>query len=256
MATDKANATSRMDRDGAPVRNGRPAGRAAVICPELRHRASEGAAFPHRESESRLDEAVGLALAIDLVVAHREVVRLARVVPATYLGAGVVERLKEAVEALEIEVVIVDAALSPVQQRNLERGLEAKVIDRTALILDIFAQRARTREGKLQVELAQLTYLMPRLIGQWKHLERLGGGIGTRGPGETQLESDRRVIRARVRQIARDLERVKVHRRVQRPEPAGGAGDPAAGRLHQVVPGEVVEGRRFQGHQARSSVSR
>ena len=103
-----------------------------------------------------------------------------------------------------------------VQERNLTQALGLKVIDRTALILDIFAQRARTAEGKLQVELAQLTYLLPRLVGQWTHLERLGGGIGTRGPGETQLESDRRVIRRRVMQIRRELEHVRVHRRVQR----------------------------------------
>jgi GTP-binding protein HflX len=103
-----------------------------------------------------------------------------------------------------------------VQERNLSQALGLKVIDRTALILDIFAQRARTSEGKLQVELAQLTYLLPRLVGQWTHLERLGGGIGTRGPGETQLESDRRVIRRRVMQIRRELEHVRVHRRVQR----------------------------------------
>jgi GTP-binding protein HflX len=103
-----------------------------------------------------------------------------------------------------------------VQERNISQATGLKVIDRTALILDIFAQRARTAEGKLQVELAQLTYLLPRLVGQWTHLERLGGGIGTRGPGETQLESDRRVIRRRVGQIERELERVRVHRRVQR----------------------------------------
>jgi GTP-binding protein HflX len=106
--------------------------------------------------------------------------------------------------------------LTPVQERNLTRALDLRVIDRTALILDIFAQRARTSEGKLQVELAQLTYLLPRLVGQWAHLERLGGGIGTRGPGETQLESDRRVVRRRIAQIHEALEGVQRHRRLLR----------------------------------------
>src|SRR5262249_58707023 len=108
---------------------------------------------------------------------------------------------------------ISDDQLSPIEERKIWQALGIKVIDRTALILDIFAQRARTAEGKLQVELAQLTYLLPRLIGQWTHLERLGGGIGTRGPGETQLESDRRVIRHRIRKIPSELTRVRVHRR-------------------------------------------
>ena len=115
--------------------------------------------------------------------------------PRLYFGRGKVEEIGETARRLAANLFVSDDALSPVQERNLSQRLGLKVIDRTALILDIFAQRARTREGKLQVELAQLTYLMPRLIGQWKHLERLGGGIGTRGPGETQLESDRRVIR-------------------------------------------------------------
>ena len=112
--------------------------------------------------------------------------------------------------------MISDDSLSPIQERNLGGSLGVKVIDRTALILDIFAQRARTMEGKLQVELAQLSYLLPRLVGQWKHLERLGGGIGTRGPGETQLESDRRMIRHRIQKIRDELGRVRVHRRLLR----------------------------------------
>jgi GTP-binding protein HflX len=112
--------------------------------------------------------------------------------------------------------MISDDPLSPVQERNLGGSLGLRVIDRTALILDIFAQRARTMEGKLQVELAQLSYLLPRLVGQWKHLERLGGGIGTRGPGEQQIESDRRIIRNRIRKISAALGRVRVHRRLLR----------------------------------------
>jgi GTP-binding protein HflX len=112
--------------------------------------------------------------------------------------------------------MISDDPLSPIQERNLGGSLGVRVIDRTALILDIFAQRARTMEGKLQVELAQLSYLLPRLVGQWKHLERTGGGIGTRGPGEMQIESDRRMIRHRIQKIRDELQRVRVHRRLLR----------------------------------------
>ncbi|MGH6620497.1 MAG: GTPase HflX, partial [Alphaproteobacteria bacterium] len=207
-----------MEEDGTPTRNGRPVGRAAVLCPELRQRpSSDGSTFPQRESESRLDEAVGLALAIDLVVAHSEILRLARIVPATYLGSGVVERLSDLVEALEIEVVIVDAALSPVQQRNLERGLHAKVIDRTALILEIFGARARTHEGRLQVELAALSYQRSRLVRSWTHLERQRGGFGfLGGPGESQLEIDRRLIGERIGRLRRELEGVQRTRALHR----------------------------------------
>jgi GTPase len=136
--------------------------------------------------------------------------------PALYFGSGKVEEIGEAARAVGGNLFISDDPLSPIQERNISETLGVKVIDRTALILDIFAQRARTAEGKLQVELAQLTYLLPRLVGQWSHLERLGGGIGTRGPGETQLESDRRVIRRRVMQLRRELEHVQSHRRLQR----------------------------------------
>jgi GTPase len=124
--------------------------------------------------------------------------------------------MAQAARDLGANLFISDDPLSPIQERNLTEALGIKVIDRTALILDIFAQRARTAEGQLQVELAQLTYLLPRLVGQWTHLERLGGGIGTRGPGETQLESDRRVIRRRVAKIQRELAHVQTHRRQQR----------------------------------------
>ncbi len=166
--------------------------------------------------DESLDELTALVHAAGGVVVERIIQEREAPSPSLYFGRGKVEEIGETARRLDANLFVCDDTLSPVQERNLSQGLGLKVIDRTALILDIFAQRARTSEGKLQVELAQLTYLMPRLIGQWKHLERLGGGIGTRGPGETQLESDRRVIRARVRQITRDLERVKVHRRVQR----------------------------------------
>ena len=136
--------------------------------------------------------------------------------PAHYLGRGKVEELAALKEKLGYNVVIVDDELSPTQQRNLEEALGVKIIDRTALILDIFAKRARTREGRLQVELAQHKYLLPRLAGQWSHLERLGGGIGTRGPGETQIETDRRIIRKKIHKLQEDLEGVRKHRALYR----------------------------------------
>jgi len=133
-----------------------------------------------------------------------------------YLGKGKLEELVALKGELGYSVAIFDDELSPSQQRNLEESLEVKVIDRTALILDIFARRAQTREGRLQVELAQHEYLLPRLMGQWSHLERLGGGIGTRGPGESQLETDRRLIRDKIVRLRRDLEEVRTHRALYR----------------------------------------
>ena len=131
----------------------------------------------------------------------------------TYMGKGKLEELKGLLYAKRASTVICDDELTPTQQRNLEKELGgAKVIDRTALILDVFAQRARTKDGRLQVELAQHEYLLPRLAGQWTHLERLGGGIGTRGPGETQIETDRRLVRQRIQKLRRDLEDVRRHR--------------------------------------------
>ena len=168
------------------------------------------------EVEESIEELAGLAAAAGATVVDRVIQDRDAPSPALYFGKGKVEEVGERAAELKANVFISDDALSPIQERNLSEALGIKVIDRTALILDIFAQRARTSEGKMQVELAQLTYLLPRLVGQWKHLERLGGGIGTRGPGETQLESDRRVIRRRVVQIKRDLEGVQVHRRLQR----------------------------------------
>ncbi|MEX0784959.1 MAG: GTPase HflX [Dehalococcoidia bacterium] len=135
---------------------------------------------------------------------------------ATYIGKGKVDEVKEAARAADANVVVFDDELSPSQQRNLEKALGLKVIDRTALILDIFASRARTREGGLQVSLAQMEYLLPRLAGQWSHLERMEGAIGTRGPGETQIETDRRLIRSRISKIKRDLEDVRKNRALYR----------------------------------------
>ena len=134
----------------------------------------------------------------------------------TYIGSGKLDELGHMVHELHIETVIFDDELRPAQQRVLEDRLKVKVIDRTALILDIFASRARTREGKLQVELAQVEYLMPRLAGQWSHLERLGGGIGTRGPGESQIETDRRLMRLKARDLRRGISNVREQRGSQR----------------------------------------
>jgi len=150
------------------------------------------------EVEESLDELGRLAESAGALVVGRVTQERLAPTPQLYFGKGKVDELRASSEREGANLMISDDALSPVQERNLGGSLGLKVIDRTALILDIFAQRARTMEGKLQVELAQLSYLLPRLVGQWKHLERLGGGIGTRGPGETQLESDRRMIRHRI----------------------------------------------------------
>ena len=133
-----------------------------------------------------------------------------------YLGKGKLDELLSLKNSVNYNVVIFDDELSPLQQRNLEKILQVKVIDRAALILDIFAKRARTREGQLQVELAQHQYLLPRLAGQWSHLERLGGGIGTRGPGELQLETDRRLIRQKIHRLKAQIEQVRKHRMLYR----------------------------------------
>lgn len=133
-----------------------------------------------------------------------------------YLGSGKVEQLAALKESVNYDVIITDDELSPTQQKNLEERLKVKIIDRVALILDIFAKRARTREGRLQVELAQHEYLFPRLAGQWSHLERLGGGIGTRGPGESQLETDRRLIRKRIDRLKDQIEQLSRQRQLYR----------------------------------------
>jgi GTPase len=168
------------------------------------------------EVQESLDELAGLVEAAGGSVVERVVQERKTPSPALHFGKGKIEEIGQAAKAGDADLFVCDDALSPSQERNIGKALGIKVIDRTALILDIFAQRARSSEGKLQVELAQLTYLLPRLVGQWSHLERLGGGIGTRGPGETQLESDRRVIRGRVMKIRGELGRVQIHRRLQR----------------------------------------
>ena len=169
------------------------------------------------EAEDSLEELSLLARTAGATVVGRTIQRLDHPQPALYLGKGKVGEIEARREELEYSVVIFDDELSPTQQRNLEGALGGvKIIDRTALILDIFAQHAQTREGRLQVELAQHQYLLPRLRGQWSHLERLGGGIGTRGPGETQLETDRRIIGRRIQKLKRDLEQVRQQRALYR----------------------------------------
>jgi GTP-binding protein HflX len=168
------------------------------------------------EIDESLEELAGLVAAAGGTVVGRVTQERAAPAPGLFFGRGKIDEIGQTARAESAVLFVSDDPLSPIQERNISQALGIKVIDRTALILDIFAQRARTSEGKLQVELAQLTYLLPRLVGQWSHLERLGGGIGTRGPGETQLESDRRAIRRKVMQIRRQLDSVQVHRRLQR----------------------------------------
>lgn len=191
-------------------------GRCLVIHPVLKTSApSRGEGL--RSPEMRLDEAVGLARAITLDVVRAEVARVSSWRPSTLLGSGAVEQFAAIVEAEQIGVAVVDAAVTPVQQRNLERAWKCKVIDRTGLILEIFGARARTHEGRLQVELAALTYQRSRLVRSWTHLERQRGGFGfLGGPGESQLEIDRRLITDRIVHLKRELDTVKRTRALHR----------------------------------------
>lgn len=185
---------------------------AAVIHPALKNQGVNG-----RSLTAKLEEAVGLALAIGLPIAHSEIVRLGEIKPATYLGAGQTARLAALIAEQEIGLVVVDAALTPIQQRNLEREWKTKVIDRTGLIIEIFGERAHTREGQLQVDLAALTYQRSRLVRSWTHLERQRGGAGfLGGPGESQLEIDRRLIDEKVQRLKRDLADVQRTRGLHR----------------------------------------
>lgn len=166
---------------------------------------------------ARLEEAAGLALALDLEVRETMAVNLRKLTPATLFGKGKVEEIGAMVEDLDCQVVIIDDALTPVQQRNLEKAWAAKVMDRTGLILEIFARRARTREGRLQVELARLSYEKSRLVRTWTHLERQRGGMGVMGgPGETQIETDRRLIAEKIRKLKLELIEVRRTRTLQR----------------------------------------
>lgn len=174
--------------------------------------------------QARLEEAIGLALAIDLEVLVAEVVPLQQIKSSSFIGSGKIEEYKGIIAGQEINLVIIDDKLSPVQQRNLEKAWECKVIDRTALILEIFGKRARTAEGKMQVELAALDYQKSRLVRSWTHLERQRGGFGfLGGPGESQIESDRRAISNQIVKIKHELETVKrtreLHRKSRREVP-------------------------------------
>ncbi len=171
---------------------------------------------PEYTAEESLAELGALAASAGATVEDRMIQSRPAPDAATLIGRGKVQELAQLAAATDADAVIFDQELSPTQQRNLERALSTKVVDRTQLILDIFARRARTREGQLQVELAQLNYLLPRLTGHGVEMSRLGGGIGTRGPGETQLETDRRRIARRLRKIREELEGVRGHRSVQR----------------------------------------
>lgn len=194
--------------------------RTLVVHPALKLSPSADARHP----QDRLEEAVGLARAIELDVVDARVVALGAQRPSTLFGKGKVEELGDFIAAEAIALVIADTELTPGQQRNLEKAWNCKVIDRTALILEIFADRAHTKEGKLQVELAQLTYQKSRLVRSWTHLERQRGGVGfLGGPGETQIESDRRQINERITKIKRQLQTVvktrELHRKVRRDVP-------------------------------------
>jgi len=185
--------------------------RALVVCPDVRGRHHD------LEPEARLEEATGLALAIGIEVAESFVLPVRQVKPGTLFGAGQVENIRIACEQNAAELVIIDGALSAIQQRNLEDALKRKVIDRTGLILEIFGERAATAEGRLQVELAHLDYQQSRLVRSWTHLERQRGGFGfLGGPGETQIEADRRMIRQRMGRLRKELEGVRKTRALHR----------------------------------------
>ncbi len=185
--------------------------RALVLCPDIRRFSYD------LDAAERLAEAEGLALAIGVVIEHTAIMPIRQMQPNTLFGSGQVENIAVWCEQYECELVIVDGALSPIQQRNLEDKLKRKVIDRTGLILEIFGERAATAEGRLQVELAHLDYQQSRLVRSWTHLERQRGGFGfLGGPGETQIEADRRMIRQRMSRLRRELEQVRKTRALHR----------------------------------------
>ena len=204
----------------SPTTSGAETGRAIVIEPWIKrpiHKSGARGQTDARTPEARLEEAVGLARAIDLTVVEAGLVTLSDIRPATYIGKGKVDEIAGLAKSLSATVVVMDCPVSPVQQRNLEKAWNAKVIDRTGLILEIFGRRARTREGALQVELAHLTYQKSRLVRSWTHLERQRGGFGfLGGPGETQIEADRRVIEERIARIETELDKVKRTRKLHR----------------------------------------
>ena len=231
-----------------------PAQRPAA--PDTRERAALVGLFsgPSRQfdPEHSLDELAGLASAAGAAVVLRLLQDRPKPDPATFLGSGKLDMLAAACDEVGADVVIFDNELSPAQLRNLEKTLARSVVDRTQLILDIFARRARTREGKLQVELAQLKYLMPRLVGSSAALSRLGGGIGTRGPGETKLETDRRRIRHRISVLSRDIDAVR-RRRAQLRERRHKSAVPTVALVGYTNAGKTTLFNALTGHDAVAS---
>jgi GTP-binding protein HflX len=217
LAKDKAHAAKprREEPDVPAERSG--TGRAIVVVPDLAHGRREGSESPARSPAARLEEALGLVRAIDLEPVHHEIVNVATARPATLIGLGKIEELAVIVAEQKAELAVFDHPLTPVQQRNLEKALNAKVVDRTGIILEIFGERARTREGTLQVELAHLNYQKGRLVRSWTHLERQRGGAGfLGGPGETQIEADRRILQEKIVKLRKELETVRRTRELHR----------------------------------------
>lgn len=198
------------------IEHGHMPTRAMVIVPVLNEESGQDKAVS-RSLNARLEEALGLAHAINLFIVHSETILLNKPKPATLLGSGKVEELGERVQNEDIALAVIDHALTPVQQRNLEKAWNCKVIDRTGLILEIFGERARTKEGTLQVELAHLNYQKGRLVRSWTHLERQRGGGGfLGGPGETQIEADRRMLQEKIQRLKRELDTVVKTRKLHR----------------------------------------
>ncbi|WP_112663389.1 GTPase HflX [Microvirga flavescens] len=222
MTEPRSPGEQRLSQLAEPEKDVAAGTRTLVVGPYLTRRprggaAIEGQSVNPRPIEARLEEAVGLAGAIDLHIVNALIAQLSSPRPSTFIGSGKVEELGGLIRAEEIGLVVMDCALSPIQQRNLEKAWGAKVIDRTGLILEIFGRRARTKEGTLQVELAHLAYQKGRLVRSWTHLERQRGGFGfLGGPGETQIEADRRMIQERMKRIERELETVVQTRALHR----------------------------------------
>lgn len=224
MTIGKAGTEPRLQprKDLQGVDGRQSTGRAVIVVPVLQHQPpSESDSTLHgsvsRTPEARLEEALGLAGAIDLTHVHSEIVNVARPRPATLIGTGKIDALAAIVQDKAVDLVIFDHPLSPVQQRNLEKALNAKVLDRTGIILEIFGRRARTKEGALQVELAHLNYQKGRLVRSWTHLERQRGGAGfLGGPGETQIEADRRLLQEKINRLKKELETVRRTRDLHR----------------------------------------
>jgi len=218
--TGSAPRKGRSEEGGGGAHRAGATARALVIVPVITRQprgARQAESATTRTPAARLEEALGLAAAIDLDIVHSEIVNLSDPKPATLIGSGKLDELAAIVKENEAEVAVVDHPLTPVQQRNLEKTLNAKVLDRTGLILEIFGERARTREGTLQVELAHLEYQRGRLVRSWTHLERQRGGAGfLGGPGETQIEADRRLLQEKIVKLKRELEQVRRTRELHR----------------------------------------